>query len=88
MKIRSWHFRLLAVSFDEASTVFRDPLACIFDDEDHSEHEVREIHIGHSASGRLMMVSFTERPLNIIRIISARPTTTSERNDYEENQRL
>ncbi len=74
------------VSFDEASTVFHDPLARIFDDEDHSAMEPREIIIGHSAAGRLMLVSFVEQIENLIRIISARPTTTRERDDYEENQ--
>ena len=42
------------VSFDEALTVFRDPLARIFDDEDHSIEEQREIIIGQSAKGRLL----------------------------------
>ena len=49
------------VSFDEASTVFRDPLAFIFDDENHSEDELREIIIGHSIDGRLVVVSFMLR---------------------------
>jgi uncharacterized DUF497 family protein len=74
------------VSFDEASTVFHNPLARIFDDEDHSEKEPREIIVGHSAAGRLLLVSFVERMENHIRIISARPTTMRERDDYEKNQ--
>ena len=73
------------VSFDEASTVFDDPLACIFDDEDHSVEEAREIIIGHSVRGRLLVVSFTERTKDIIRIISARRASPREREDYEEN---
>ena len=73
------------VSFDEASTAFNDPLACIFDDEDHSAEEVREIIIGHSIKGRLLIVSFTERAKDVIRIVSARPVTPREREDYEEN---
>jgi uncharacterized DUF497 family protein len=72
------------VSFDEASTVFRDPLARIFDDEDHSEDEPREIIVGHSALGRLLVVSFTERVANRVRIVSARMATNNEREDYEE----
>lgn len=72
------------ISFDEARTVFSDPLARIFDDKDHSSAEHREIIIGHSAARRLLIVSFTER-LNAIRIISARLTTNRERKDYEEN---
>lgn len=72
------------VSFDEARTVFSDPLARIFDDDDHSSAERREIIIGHSAAQRLLIVSFTERQ-NGIRIVSARLTTKQERRDYEEN---
>jgi uncharacterized DUF497 family protein len=75
------------VSFDEASTVFADPLAAIFDDEEHSQHEVREILIGHSVFQRLLLVSFTERGGDLIRIISARKATRRERKDYEEGIR-
>ena len=74
------------VSFDEARTVFGDPLARIFDDEDHSADESREIIIGHSIAARLLLVSFTERS-EVIRIISARQATRLERKDYEENIR-
>lgn len=80
------NLRKHGVSFDEASTVFRDPLARVFDDEDHSQDQPREIIIGHSAVGRLLLFSFTERTENVLRIISARPATTREREDYEENQ--
>jgi len=44
------------VSFEEGLTAFADPLARIFDDEDHSIDEQREIIIGHSAKGRLLLV--------------------------------
>jgi hypothetical protein len=71
------------VSFDEAATVFRDGLASIFDDEDHSIEESREIIIGHSAAGRLLLVSFTEKADNTVRIISARVATKRERRNYE-----
>ena len=73
------------VSFDEASTVFDDPLAYIFDDEDHSIDEQREIIIGNSVLNRLLLISFTERVEDLIRIISAREETKRERQDYEEN---
>lgn len=72
------------VGFDEAATVFVDPLARIFDDETHSSEESREIVIGHSSYDRLLLVCFTERG-DVIRIISARKTTRKERNDYEES---
>jgi uncharacterized protein len=73
------------VTFDEASTVFDSSLARIFDDEIHSFDERREIIIGPSINGRLLLVSFTERPNEIIRIISARFPTKKERKKYEEN---
>lgn len=72
------NFRKHGVTFDEASTVFRDPLAFIFDDENHSEDELREIIIGHSISVRLMVVCFTEKDQSVIRIISARMATKKE----------
>jgi len=73
------------VSFDEASTVFDDSLARIFDDELHSTDERREIIIGHSINNRLLVVCFTERPNERIRIINARLHTPKERIAYEEN---
>jgi uncharacterized DUF497 family protein len=72
------------VSFAEALTVFRDPLARIFDDEDHSIEERREIIIGHSSQRRLLVVCFTAQG-NSVRIFSARAATRKERKDYEEN---
>jgi len=72
------------VSFEEGLTVFSDPLARIFDDEDHSIEEAREIIIGHSTQHRLLLVCFTARGASI-RIFSARRATRRERQDYEEN---
>jgi uncharacterized DUF497 family protein len=72
------------VDFVEALTVFRDPLARVFEDEEHSGDERREIIIGHSAQQRLILVCFTVRGSRI-RIISARKATRLERKDYEEN---
>ena len=71
------------IDFEEATTVFQDPLAYIFDDEWHSVGERREIIIGHDKQNRLLLVCFTERN-QTIRIISARLTTKKERIDYEE----
>ena len=73
------------VSFAEASTVFDNPLAALFDDEAHSDDEIRELIIGHSTDGRLLIVAFTERVDGVIRIISARHATKREQYDYEEN---
>jgi len=72
------------VSFEEAKTLFNNPLALIFDDEAHSLGEQREIIIGRSKQDRLLLVAFTERT-NRIRIISARLATRKEREDYERN---
>jgi uncharacterized protein len=72
------------VSFEEARTVFRDPLARIFADEEHSGDESREIIIGHSILNRLVVVCFIERR-DRIRVVSARTATPRERKDYEEN---
>jgi uncharacterized protein len=72
------------VSFEEAKTVFADPLAAIFEDKAHSMNELREIIIGRSQRDRLLLVAFTERPSSI-RIISARLATHQEREDYEQN---
>jgi uncharacterized DUF497 family protein len=72
------------VSFEEAKTVFDNPLAVIFDDEAHSVDEQREIIIGHSRQNRLLLIAFTERSGNV-RIISARLATRQEREDYEQN---
>ncbi len=70
------------IRFEEASSVFNDPLAAIFADEAHSDDEQREILVGYSAAGRLLIVAFTERS-QAIRIISARQTTKRERSDHE-----
>jgi uncharacterized DUF497 family protein len=70
------------VSFDEASTVFGDPLAITIDDPDHSISEYRFVTTGLSKQQRLIVVSHTERN-GRIRIISAREPTRQERNQYE-----
>ena len=72
------------ISFEEAVTVFRDPLAKIFDDEEHSSDEQREIIIGRSINERLLVVCFTSQGESV-RIFSARRATRRERKDYEEN---
>ena len=72
------------VTFEEAATAFADPLAALFPDDDHSEEEDREILVGYSERGRLVIVSFTERPPNL-RIISARVASPTERRNHEEN---
>lgn len=71
------------VSFEEAKTVFDDPLYVDFYDPDRSEDEERYLIVGESNRGRLLIVSYTERG-NSIRLISAREVTRTEREAYEE----
>ncbi len=71
------------VSFEEAKTVFEDPLYVDFYDPDHSEDEERYLIVGQSSRGRLLIVSYTERG-DSIRLISARELTRTERSAYEE----
>lgn len=70
------------VSFDEAQTIFDDPLAATIDDPDHSFEEQRFITIGESSANRLLIVSHTLEPEKV-RIISARKPTRGERESYE-----
>jgi len=76
------NIRKHAISFDEAVTVFYDPLSATFADTDHSIEEDRFITIGYSSQRRLFVISHTERG-DAIRIISARPATISERKRHE-----
>jgi len=71
------------VSFDEASTVFDDPLFITFLDIEHSHDEERFITIGVSSNQNLLMIAHTEHD-QVIRIISARKATKNERRFYEE----
>ena len=71
------------ISFDEAKTVFNDPLYVDFFDPDHSYNEHRYIIIGQSTDNRLLLVAYTERE-DTIRLFSAREATRKEQKDYEE----
>ena len=72
------------VSFEEASTVFGDPLSVTIDDPLHSVGEERFVIIGRSYKQRTLVVVHAERGNNI-RIISARLATSPEKRTYEEN---
>ncbi|MBD2336402.1 BrnT family toxin [Calothrix sp. FACHB-156] len=71
------------VSFQEAATVFNDPLSMTFSDPAHSIGENRYLIIGISGSGNLLIVAHTDRGEKI-RVISARKATPQERRFYEE----
>ena len=77
------NLRKHGVSFDEASSVFEDPLGITYPDPDHSDDERRWVTFAYSSSSRLLAVSNTERD-DTSRIINARPATRSERKIYEE----
>ena len=77
------NFTKHAINFEDAATVFLDPLATTFPDPDHSKEERREITVGYTMKGHLVFVSHCERRRRI-RIISARPATRTEREQYEE----
>lgn len=70
------------MSFEEAKTVFDDPLYIDFYDPDHSDGEDRYIMMGMSRQSRLLLVAYTERG-DGIRLISAREATRAERKTYE-----
>jgi uncharacterized protein len=69
------------VSFEEAQTCFYDPFQIAFYDPEHSDEEDRELMIGHSNRGRLLLVSYTLRG-QTIRLISARKATRTEARTY------
>jgi uncharacterized protein len=73
------------ISFEEASTVFDDPLFVIFRSSKHSVAEARYVIIGMSNQERLLAVAFTEHER--IRIISARKLSSRERRKYEKKKR-
>jgi uncharacterized DUF497 family protein len=72
------------VSFEEAATVFGDPLSDTFDDPDHSMEERRFLIVGTSDRGRMLIVAHTDDGA-VARIISAREPTAGERKSYEES---
>jgi uncharacterized protein len=73
-----------AVTFEEAVTVFTDPLALIIEDEGHPENARI---IGESAAARILLVVFLERDRDVLRLVSARRATRHERRRYEEEDR-
>ncbi|WP_295407442.1 BrnT family toxin [uncultured Thiocystis sp.] len=75
------------ISFDLASTIFRDPLMLSIPDEEHRETEERWITIGQAENGRLLLVVHTYLEISAnaanVRMISARPATRHEQRQYE-----
>jgi hypothetical protein len=77
------------VSFDEAKTIFNDPLLVTFPDDEHSQQEERLISIGVSVTSKLLLVVHLEQieteEYLLIRLVSCRKATRQERKTYEEN---
>jgi uncharacterized DUF497 family protein len=75
------------VTFEQAATVFHDPLALSLYDDEHSEGEERWLTLGLDENGALLVVSHTFQELGddeaLVRVISAREATTHERAQYE-----
>jgi uncharacterized DUF497 family protein len=78
------NLRKHGVSFEEATTAFADRRAVFRDDLAHSEEEDRFLIIGCSKNDRILIVAYTYRTADIVRVISARPVTNAERRLYEE----
>jgi uncharacterized DUF497 family protein len=81
----SANLRKHGVTFEEAATVFRDPISATAPDLDHAEIEERFLTFGMSARMRLLVVAHTEE-VDLVRIISARMANRKERSLYEEDQ--
>ena len=75
------------VTFEQATTIFRDPLMVSIPDSEHSKHEDRWATIGLGEDGKLLVVIHTYHEVSqeeaVIRIISTRPATRHERQQYE-----
>jgi len=77
------NLRKHGVTFEEATTVFADPLALVLDDAVHAD---RALIIGESVLQRVLVTVFVERHAQEVRIISARRATRHERRRYEEGE--
>lgn len=76
------NIRKHGISFEEAATVFGDPLSLTIEDPDETDPERRLLTMGWSTGQRLLVVVHTEER-DRIRIISARRATRHERRTYE-----
>lgn len=78
------------ISFDETKTIFDDAFLVTFPDDFHSDEENRFISIGNSTNNRILLVVHTKQDRKtdviIIRIISSRKATASEREIYEQGE--
>ncbi len=75
------------VRFEEAATVFGDPLSLTISDIAHSDSEERFVTIGRSSAESLLVVVHLDIDDDTIRLISARSATRKERRDYERKEK-
>lgn len=73
------------ISFEDATTIFNDPLMFTFPDTQHSDEEDRYIGIGKTDKGIILVVVHVDKE-KVIRLISCRKAAASERRRYEENK--
>jgi uncharacterized protein len=69
------------ITFEQATAAFFDPFFKLVDA--GRNEEARDAVIGYDGSGRLLFVVHIELEGDIIRLISARKATITERNDYD-----
>ncbi len=79
------NLRKHGIGFEDATSIFGDPLAFTFRDPDHSVGEARFLTFGVTRTGELLVISHASRN-NRTRLISARRATRAERQIYEEGQ--
>ena len=80
------NYKKHGISFEEACEVFNDPLHIAFLDERFNYFEERWITVGKTLKNKIVVTAnlyFDDSGEEIIRIISARPATVSERRQYE-----
>ncbi|AWY43784.1 BrnT family toxin [Pseudomonas putida] len=70
------------ISLAETEPVFHDERALTFQDDHHDEQ--RWITMGLDGKGRLLVVAYTYRDPNFVRVISARLASKNERRQYQE----
>lgn len=70
------------ISFDQAIKAFDDPDAVFIADPVHSRGEIREKLIGATDDSGIVLVVFTERQGEVVRVIGAREATKKEKNLY------
>ncbi len=75
------------VDFTDAMSVLLDPLTMTRFDDEHDDEEERWISMGRATNGQLLLVVHTFNAtgpnMALARLISARPATRREREQYE-----